>query len=144
MLSHSVMFDSLQPHGLRPARLLCPWNFSGKNTGMGCHFLFQGIFPTQGSNLYLRLLHWQADSLPQVPPKESLSACWPSLLIPFYFSLVLWIAKPKTGTWLFGRWFRIENISSYPVASLFTPYLSVWARVLSSTWFLGPVIQSFP
>ena len=89
VLSHSVMFDCLQPHGLRPARLLCPWNFSGKNTGMGCHFLFQGIFPTQGSNLYLRLLHWQADSLPQVPPEESLSACWPSLLIPFYFSLVL-------------------------------------------------------
>ena len=31
-------------------RLLCPWNSSGKNTGVGCHFLFQGISPTQGSN----------------------------------------------------------------------------------------------
>ena len=31
-------------------RLLHPWNFPGKNTGVGCHFLFQGIFPTQGSN----------------------------------------------------------------------------------------------
>ena len=30
--------------------LLCPWNSSGKNTGMGCHFLLQKIFPTQGSN----------------------------------------------------------------------------------------------
>ena len=30
------------------ARLLCPWNFSGKNTGAGCHFFLQGIFPTQG------------------------------------------------------------------------------------------------
>ena len=105
---------------------------------------YSRVFFLQGSNPYLRLLHRQADSLPQVPPEESLSACWPSLLIPFYFSLVLQIAKPKTGTWLFGRWFRIENISSYPVASLFTHYLSVWARVLSSTWFLGPVIQSFP
>ena len=36
----------------------CP----GKNTGVGCHFLFQGIFPTQGSNPHL--LHWQVDSLP--------------------------------------------------------------------------------
>ena len=27
-----------------------PWSFSGKNTGVGCHFLLQGIFPTQGSN----------------------------------------------------------------------------------------------
>ena len=42
--------------------LLCPWNFSGKNTGVGCHFLLQGIFLTHGLNL--RLLHWQADSLP--------------------------------------------------------------------------------
>ena len=29
----------------------CPWDFPGKNTGVGCHFLLQGIFPTQGSNL---------------------------------------------------------------------------------------------
>ena len=36
-----------------PARLLCPWDFPGKNTGAGCHFLLQGIFPTQGSNLGL-------------------------------------------------------------------------------------------
>ena len=45
---------------------LCPlWNFSGKNTGVGCHSLPQGIFPTQGSNLnLLRLLYWQVDSLP--------------------------------------------------------------------------------
>ena len=34
----------------------------GKNNGMGCHSLLQGIFPTQGSNPHL--LHWQADSLP--------------------------------------------------------------------------------
>ena len=41
-----------------------PWNFPNKNTGMGCHFLLQGIFPTQGLNPHLFcLLHWQADSL---------------------------------------------------------------------------------
>ena len=41
----SVMSDSLQLHGLQPARLLCPWNFPGKNTGVGCHFLLPGIEP---------------------------------------------------------------------------------------------------
>ena len=41
---------TLRPHGLKPARLLCPWDFPGKNTGVGCCFLLQGIFPTQGSN----------------------------------------------------------------------------------------------
>ena len=36
-----------------PPRLLHPWDFLGKSTGVGCHFLFQGIFPIQGSNLGL-------------------------------------------------------------------------------------------
>ena len=40
-------------HGLQPARLFCPWNSPAKNTGVGCHALLQGIFPTQGSNLGL-------------------------------------------------------------------------------------------
>ena len=35
---------------LQPARLLCPWDLPGKNTGVGCHSLLQGIFPTQGLN----------------------------------------------------------------------------------------------
>ena len=48
--SCSVMSDSLWPHGLYPTRLLHPWDFPGKNTGVSCHFLLQGIFPTQGSN----------------------------------------------------------------------------------------------
>ena len=42
-------------------RLLSPWDFLGKNTGVGCHLLLQGVFLTQGSNPCL--LHWQADSL---------------------------------------------------------------------------------
>ena len=50
MLSCSVVFDSLQPHGLYPPRLLCPWNSPGKNTGVGFHFLFLGLFLTQGSS----------------------------------------------------------------------------------------------
>ena len=49
-VSHSVVSDSLQPHGLYPTRLLCPWDSPGKNTGVDCHSLPQGIFPTQGSN----------------------------------------------------------------------------------------------
>ena len=97
MLSRSVVSNSLQPHGLQPARLLWPWGFSRqeywsglpcpppgdfpssgikprspafqadsllselpgkpKNTGVGSHAPFQGIFPTQGSNP--GLLHWR-------------------------------------------------------------------------------------
>ena len=39
-LSHSVMSETLWSQGLYSTRLLCPWNFLGKNTGVGCHFLF--------------------------------------------------------------------------------------------------------
>ena len=47
-----------------PIRLPCPWDSPGKNTGVGCHDLLQGIFLTQGSNWHLlSLLHWQAGSL---------------------------------------------------------------------------------
>ena len=66
---------------LQPTRLLCPWDSPGKETGMGCHFLLQGIFhgrilewaiisliagtfPTQRSNLSLLcLMHWKTGSL---------------------------------------------------------------------------------
>ena len=43
-------------------RLLCLWNFPDKNTGVGCHFLLQGIFPTQGLNP--SPMHWQSGSSP--------------------------------------------------------------------------------
>ena len=71
----SVMSNSLQPYGLQPTRLLCPWDSPGKTTGVGCHALLWGIFPTQGLNPHLlRLLHWQANSLPLMPTGSS-SSC---------------------------------------------------------------------
>ena len=45
------------------------WDSPRSNTRVGCHFLLQGIFPTQGSNMgLLSLLHWEAGSLPLGPP----------------------------------------------------------------------------
>ena len=54
-------------HRLQPVRLYFLWKFPGKDTGVGCHFLLQRIFPTQGSNLRLCLLHWRVDSPPGKP-----------------------------------------------------------------------------
>ena len=57
----SVVSDSVRPCGLLPIRLLCPWDSPGKNTGVGCRALLQGILPTQGMNpRLLCLLHCQA------------------------------------------------------------------------------------
>ena len=56
------------PIDLWLTRLLCPWDSPDKNTAVGCHALLQGIVPTQGLKPHLlRLLHWQADSLPLAP-----------------------------------------------------------------------------
>ena len=62
VVSHSVVSDSVRPYGLWPTRLLWPWDSPGKNTGVGWHFLLQGIFGDQGSNPHL--LQWQAYSSP--------------------------------------------------------------------------------
>ena len=51
--SHSVMSNSLRPHRLWPTTFLPPWEFPGKSTAVGFHFLLQRIFPTQGSKLGL-------------------------------------------------------------------------------------------
>ena len=79
-VSHSVMISSFQPHGLQPARLLCPWDSPGKSTRVGCHFLLQGIFQTQGLNL--GLLHC-GQILYHLSHQES-----PSNIICIYFVLL--------------------------------------------------------
>ena len=69
------MPDSLQPYVLySPPDSSIHGDSLGKNTGVGCLALLQGIFPTQGLNpRLLCLLHWQASSLPLVPPGKPLS-----------------------------------------------------------------------
>ena len=53
-------------------RLLCPWDFPGKNTGVGCHFLLQGILPTQGNCLVAELVK----NLPAVQEPQVHSLGW--------------------------------------------------------------------
>ena len=96
--SRSVESDSLRPQGLQPTRLLCPWDFPSKGTRVGCHFLLQGIFPTQGSNpgllhrrqMLYHLSHrgwlqkktWLKTLLVQneVPASQGVWAGWPDAL----------------------------------------------------------------
>ena len=67
-----VMSSSQRPHGLQLAKLLCPWNFPGKNTGVGCHFLLQRIFQIQESSLcLLHLLHLEGGFLTNCTTRET-------------------------------------------------------------------------
>ena len=50
-MSHSVVFHCLQPHGLWPTRLLCPWNSPGKNNGVVLPFPPPGHLPNPGTKL---------------------------------------------------------------------------------------------
>ena len=63
------------PTDRRSPGVLCPWDFLGKNTGVGCHFLLQGIFLSQGSNLgllhcrySLLMSHWESPYIKDVNP----------------------------------------------------------------------------
>ena len=71
VLSHLVVSNSLVPHGLQPARLLCTQDFPGKNTGVGCYFLFQGSNPSllHCRQILLPLSHW--GSLVLIIPAEN-------------------------------------------------------------------------
>ena len=91
----------LWPHELQPTRLLCPWDFPGKNSGMDCHFLLQGIFPTQGYNPCLLwflncrqiLYHWATSYviIGKVSLSISLSTKWDHGYL--YFSHMFFLAE---------------------------------------------------
>ena len=88
-MKRSVVSDSLRPHGL-----YSPWNSPGQSTGMGCHFLLQEFFLTQGLNPCL--LHWQADSSPlsHLGSLRNMLAFFKApveILFPQFSSIVLWL-----------------------------------------------------
>ena len=80
---------------------ICPWSFPVKNTGMGCRFLLQGLFPTQRLNLHpLHPLYWQVDSFYLL-----------LLLLLSHFSRVRLCATPSLG------FSRQEHWSGWPFPS---------------------------
>ena len=84
-VSGSVVSDSLWSHEPHPTRLLHPWNSPGKNTGVGCHFLLQDIFPTQGSTLGLP--HCSQALYPLSHQGSPLSSVWEYQFFVNYFMI---------------------------------------------------------
>ena len=82
--AHSVVSNTLWPHGLWPSRLLCPWNFPGKNTGVGFHFLLHGVLPDPRIEPVSPAL---MDPLPAEPPGKPLSILLQSYSTVFYHIL---------------------------------------------------------
>ena len=96
----SVVFSRLWPRGLWPARLLCPWDLPGKNTGAGGHVCLQGIFLTQGLNPPLftspTTIRW---ILYHQCHMGSLRGAWisPNIELKFSFMCDLLLWAPSTG-----------------------------------------------
>ena len=63
-VSRSAVSDSLQPHGLLPARLLCPQNAPGKDTGVDCHSLLQGNLPDPEIDPWVGKIPWRRTGQP--------------------------------------------------------------------------------
>ena len=116
--SHSIVSSSLRLHRLQPARLLCPWNSSGKNSGVCCHFLLQGTFPTQESNqglphsgqILYRLSHLGSLYGPGLPSdeKKKMISClssWCSDFCPFWLTPALAGPLPRRS----GQYFLPQS-----------------------------------
>ena len=129
MCACSVMYNSSRVHELQLSRLLCPWNFPGKNT-VGYQFLLQELFPTQGLNpRLLHLLHWQVDSLPLAPPGKPHKICIMYMYFPIENCLdyVQHIPSSFQCLWNYGlREVTTSNESEYIVdlteAQLMSPH----------------------
>ena len=118
-ISHSVISDTLQPLGLEPSRLLWPWHSPGKNIGVGCHALLQGIFLIQGLNPSLCLLHCQVGALPLAPPTKVAQSCL-TLCDPMDYAahgilqarILEWVAFPfSRGSSQPRNWTRVSCIT---------------------------------
>ena len=121
------MSDSLWPHGLQPARLLCTQNSPGKNSGMGGHFLLQGIFPTQGLNLGLPHCRQTLPTKPSGKLLLRLSTCSASQ------------GSIRNSLFLFSLW--LDNSSYFHSFIYYLTLNDQQVHKSSSDIFLDPTIQ---
>ena len=93
LLSHSVMSNSQRPHGTQPTRLLHPWDFPGKSTGVGCHCLL--CYVSLGN---CKLKQWDTTIHLQVRPKST-----PSVVDAEQQELTFTVARNAKWGGHFGR-----------------------------------------
>ena len=147
-VSRSVVSNSLWPHGLQPTRLLCPWDFPGKYTGVGCHFLLQGIFPTQGLNpglLHCRQILYRLSYKGRPSPSVVSNSLRPYGLYTvhgiFQARILEWVVKPFSRG---SSWPRNElgssalQVDSLPTGLSGKPFSSVQSlshvRLFATPW----------
>ena len=132
----SVASSPWWPYGLSPARFLCPWNFLGKNTEVGCHFLLQGIFLTQRSNpSLLYLLHCR-----QILYHFATWKAWAGYIIYIYIIYILYIYK--IHLWASQPPLPLPPFSSSLLLLQFIEYL-LWAPLFAKTFTFFILLDSY-
>ena len=137
MLSHFSCVRLCNPRDCNPpGSSVLP----GKNTGVGCHFLLQGIFPIQGSNLCLLcLLHWQVGYLPPGPPRKPQSTTM--VIDKLENQQRNKTNKTDSQTSLFSSW-MLDCSHHHPPAAILSFHLSikleksVCLELISLTWWV--------
>ena len=152
------MSDSLRPCGQRPARLLCPWDFSGKNTRVGSHFLLQEIFSTQDSNLCLLTSELVVGSLQLVPhgkPNLYTVLIWKTA---FTITYVFTAFSPQNNSFLQkiylnpqlngvednGNWYHANLFRASLIAQLVKNPLAMQTWVRSLGWEIPGEGKGYP
>ena len=114
--------------------LLCPWDSSGKNTSVGCHALFQGLFPTQGLNPHL--LHWQVSSLLLASRgKPQFSHWWNGNGNDTYLTGLLWVLSGITRKVTSTQWWCYVYLCGHTLilpSFWFTEKPYIWPRIYKS------------
>ena len=134
---------TLWSHGLYPAKLLCPWNSPGQETGVGSRSLLQGIFPTQGLNP--GLLHCRRTFHHPEPPEKPRGHLWEIIILPALRSLY-----EICSVW--GWVYKIHDISRvWSLACTFWSFLtsktlkkiflgSCYKAVVNHKWYFHTII----
>ena len=107
--SRSVVSDSQRPHGLQPTRLLHPWDFPGKSTGVGCHCLLPCPAITKYYRFYL------PNVFQLVPTALLYHTSWPGAAL-----LITWLNPLQTQVW----WNHSSTSFHLPLTEVWTPWLS--------------------
>ena len=140
-----VMSDSLQPHGQEPSRLLCPWNFPGKNTGVGSHFLSRGSSwpsdqPGSPAGLLLAVAAAAAASLQSCPTLcDPIDGSPPGCPIPGILQArtLEWVAISYSSAW---KWkVKVKSLSRVQLSA--TPWTAAYQAPPSMGIFQARVLE---
>ena len=135
--SRSVVSDSERPHRLQPTRLLCPWDFPGKSTGVGCHCLLS-LWPTK-----LKIFAFC--------PLWEMPADWSNFSMPILIWMLLlkwaWLLWPPLSPAQAKVWWLLHHIhaalcdgQSYPATQVPLNHLNLSAISIRVTFPYWPLV----